>query len=60
VHAPALVPSVRETTKPGPEPTRPKCVTLLQPKEIVMKGIIAYALGIPLVVIILLYVTDVF
>jgi len=30
------------------------------PKESAMKGIVAYVLGIPVVVIILLYVTDVF
>ena len=32
----------------------------MQPKEIAMKGIVADALGIPLVVIILLYLTGVF
>lgn len=30
------------------------------PKEIAMKGIIAYVLGVPLLVIVLLYLTDVF
>lgn len=31
-----------------------------QPKEIAMKGIVAYMLGVPVVVIILLYITHVF
>ena len=30
------------------------------PKETAMKGIIAYVLGVPLLVIVLLYLTDVF
>ncbi|MDZ4310263.1 MAG: hypothetical protein U1A24_06880 [Cypionkella sp.] len=35
-------------------------VECFQPKETAMKGIVAYFLGIPIVVIILLYVTGIF
>ena len=42
------------------EPIPSLCVVLLQPKEIPMKGIVAYALGVPLVIIVILYLTDVF
>ena len=31
-----------------------------KPKEIAMKGIAAYILGVPILVIVLLYVTDIF
>lgn len=42
---------------PSPNPVR----YLLQPKkETAMKGIIAWLLGVPIVVIILLYVTGIF
>jgi len=42
------------------EPTPAFGVRFSQPKESPMKGIAAYILGVPVVVIILLYVTDVF
>ena len=41
-------------------PIRCRCVKLQQAKETRMKGIVAYFLGIPIVIIILLYMTDVF
>ena len=40
--------------------TPPPGVLPQQTKETAMKGVIAYFLGIPIVIIILLYMTDVF
>jgi hypothetical protein len=48
---------------PGPpqgEPTPPGPRSAVTQKETAMKGIIAYLLGVPIIVIILLYVTHVF
>ena len=42
------------------EPTPPENVPLLQPQESPMKGILAWAIGIPIPIIIILYLTDVF
>jgi hypothetical protein len=42
------------------EPFPRSRVTLSHPKEVTMKGIIAWLLGVPLIVIILLYVFHIF
>lgn len=45
---------------PRRNPLRPSGVVLGHAKEITMKGIVAWLLGVPLIVIILLYVFHIF
>ena len=64
IHCAPLPPPKRIRNK-CPRPTRnqpaPPCVAFVsQPKETIMKGILAWAIGIPIPIIIILYFADVF
>jgi hypothetical protein len=51
---------VPRATAPEPIPARRRFHSEPTPKEHPMKGIIAWLLGVPLVVIIILYMTNIF